>query len=378
MKKIFSNIALLIISTFLTSLLAEGLIRLVVDPVGYLMPLTVDVPILGFKIEPNSGGHDSWGYRNKEVPTSSKVVAIGDSHTYGISATMQNSWPEQLERMSETDVYNLALGGYGPIQYSYLLEENALKLSPEIIIAGYYLGNDNTDSYRIVNTKDYWKHLRNNFTPTKSQTDNNTVTPVAHGKSKLHLGQLKLHQWFSSKSIIYRMLMFSFIGEVARSLTNYQSSDFTIVSNNNINTTLYPHNRLDTTNLELPYTKEGFNLSLQAFKRMDSISNKHNIHFYVMIIPLKESVLSEFITPNTDNYQIFSELFNSVNELNNKAIQYFKDNNIKYILLLKDMQEQASKVQIYPNNENSHPNKNGYEIIAKKIYSRLKADNLID
>ncbi len=378
MKKIFTNVALIIISTFLTLLLAEGFIRLVVEPVDYLMPLTVDDPILGFKIEPNSGGHDSWGYRNEEVPTSSKVVAIGDSQTYGISATMQNSWPEQLERMSGTEVYNLALGGYGPIQYSYLLEENALKLSPKIIIAGYYLGNDNTDSYRIVNSKDYWKHLRNNFTPTKSQTDNNTATPVSHGKSKLHPGQSKLHQWLSSKCVIYRMLMFSSIGEIARSLTNNQNSDIIIVSNNNISTALYPQNRLDTTNLELPYTKEGFNLSLQALKRMDMISNKHNIHFYVMIIPLKESVLSEFITPNIANYQIFSELISSVNEVNNKAIQYFTDNNIKYILPLKDMQEQASKVQIYPNNENAHPNKNGYEIISKKIFSRLKADNLID
>ena len=39
--------------------------------------------ILGLKIDPYSGGHDAWGFRNLFVPKQVDVVVIGDSFTYG-------------------------------------------------------------------------------------------------------------------------------------------------------------------------------------------------------------------------------------------------------------------------------------------------------
>ena len=35
------------------------------------------------------------------------------------------------------------------------------------------------------------------------------------------------------------------------------------------------------------------------------------------------------------------------------------------------MREAANTKQIYPNNENDHPNKTGYSVIAKKIAEQL-------
>ena len=38
-------------------------------------------------------GFDQWGFRNREVPETADIVAVGDSHTYGNTARMVDSWP---------------------------------------------------------------------------------------------------------------------------------------------------------------------------------------------------------------------------------------------------------------------------------------------
>ena len=58
-------------------------------------------------------------------------------------------------------VYSLSLGGFGPVEYFFhLLTNQAFKLSPEVVIVGFYLGNDLFDAYKVVQTNEHWQHLR--------------------------------------------------------------------------------------------------------------------------------------------------------------------------------------------------------------------------
>ena len=57
-------------------------------------------------------------------------------------------------------VYNLSLGGYGQVQYYYLLKNKAFKLNPFLIIVGFYYSNDLSNVFNIVYTRNYWEHLR--------------------------------------------------------------------------------------------------------------------------------------------------------------------------------------------------------------------------
>src|SRR5262249_46961898 len=143
------------------------------DPVDYLLPKLVSDEILRHKVEPNTGGHDAWGFRNKFVPMQADIVAIGDSLTYGISATAANSWPAVLGRTTNRTVYNLSLGGYGPADYDYLLEEKATRLMPSYVITGFYFGNDIADAFERIYAKDHWKYLRTaEFSRGKDETNN--------------------------------------------------------------------------------------------------------------------------------------------------------------------------------------------------------------
>src|SRR6267142_847266 len=104
------------------------------DPVDFLQPELVRHPVLGRVVAPGSAGHDAWGFRNPEVPACADLIAIGDSQTYGVSAPRTGSWPAQLGRLRGETVYNLALGGYGPPDYLYLLDTYAPRLSPEQVV----------------------------------------------------------------------------------------------------------------------------------------------------------------------------------------------------------------------------------------------------
>src|SRR5688572_18575094 len=92
------NLLLLAGSVVVSFFLAEGLMRLVFEPVDFLSPYMVVDNVLRHRVEPHSGGHDVWGFRNKSVPSRADIVAIGDSLTYGVAAPATHSWPAALGR----------------------------------------------------------------------------------------------------------------------------------------------------------------------------------------------------------------------------------------------------------------------------------------
>ena len=86
-------------------------------------------------------------FRNARRPETADIVCIGDSMTYGVIVPASESWPVILAKLSGESVYNMGLGGYGPIQYLYLLQNLAVKLRPRTVIVGFYFGNDFFDVY---------------------------------------------------------------------------------------------------------------------------------------------------------------------------------------------------------------------------------------
>lgn len=162
------------------------------------------------RIEPNTGAHDLWGFRNKEVPQSADIVAIGDSHTYGISTKASYSWPSILQRLTGRTVYNLSLGGYGPVEYYFLLKTKALTLSPSLVVVGLYLGNDISNAYGSAYGNDYWKSLR--------RADFKPEQKIMRFKADIQTFTYKLSQWLPGNSVLYRLISSSVLGDELRNL----------------------------------------------------------------------------------------------------------------------------------------------------------------
>lgn len=96
---------------------------------------------------PQYPGHDANGFRNLVVPGKVDVVAMGDSHTYGVNVAPDQAWPRALEELSSCRVYSMALGGYGPLEYA-VLAQRALRFKPSLMLIGIYFGNDFYDDWQ--------------------------------------------------------------------------------------------------------------------------------------------------------------------------------------------------------------------------------------
>jgi len=344
-------------------LIAEGVSRTVFDPIDFLKPRRVPDDVLRYRIEPGTGAHDSRGFRNRSVPGTADIVAIGDSHTYGISARARDSWPSALGRMTGKTVYNMSLGGYGPAEYLYLMENEALALHPKIIMAGFYLGNDLRDSFTAVYNVSQWKELRNpEFSRAPESGDDDDEEDFSYG----------VGDWLSGHSVLYRLVSSSFVGDNLRQMRRMKRGEEIVMledEKTGINTGFTPDQRLRGLDLENARIKEGLQLSLEFFNRMNELARKNNIEFLVVIIPTKESVFAKYIEGNTalPASNKIDYLIGNERRVDTAVKTYFGEHNIEYIDVLGPLSRSAGREQIYPNNFGGHENKSGYRIIAESV-----------
>jgi hypothetical protein len=367
-KRYFIRFLLVVGSLLLSLLLAEGISRIFLDPIDFLKPTQVPDGILGLRLEPYSGAHDSWGFRNKKVPKSAEIVAIGDSHTYGISAKASYSWPSILQRLSGRTVYNLSLGGYGPVEYNYLLKTKALTLGPSLVIVGLYLGNDISNAFGSAYGNDYWKSLR--------RTDFKPERKIMRFKADRQTFSYKLSQWLPGNSVLYRLVSSSVVGDELRNLREIYIGEEVIMFRekaHNITTGFTPTSKLKAMNLKIPEVREGLRITLELIDQMSELCRKKGVNFLVVLIPTKETVYSDFIKNNNSlpKSQTIDELIRSESELNDKVKTYLKRHDIAYVDVLGPLRNAAGSVQLYPTNFGGHTNGNGYEIIAKSIHRYL-------
>jgi len=194
-------VGLILLSTVAALMFGELLVRFVVNPGDFLLATLIDDPILGIRIKPHTTGHDALGFRNTQVPDHANVVAIGDSQTYGINATRDSSWPHQLGVLLQEPVYNMSLGGYGPLEYLFLAEHDAEKLRPRLLLVGFYFGNDLMDAYYVAHGRPYWHAWRETDSKKAGETEFDRA-----GQAEPKKRFAAVRDWLSRHSVLYSML----------------------------------------------------------------------------------------------------------------------------------------------------------------------------
>lgn len=84
-----------------------------------------------------------------------RVAAVGDSYTFGYGVEEPETYPRALEREMArrvprpVEVINLGVGGYGTVQELVWLSEHLDRgLDPDLVVLGFYMGNDVFDNLR--------------------------------------------------------------------------------------------------------------------------------------------------------------------------------------------------------------------------------------
>ena len=111
-----------------------------------------DHPLLTYELRPNARGWiwktevaiNSLGFRDDEYPLEKtagvvRIVALGDSVTFGNGLPREATWPELLEQLpadSEPsfEVLNLGVAGYNTLEEVIFLERTGLALDPDVVV----------------------------------------------------------------------------------------------------------------------------------------------------------------------------------------------------------------------------------------------------
>ena len=363
-------VLLLIASVTASALIGEWLVRLVLDPVDYLAVDPVYDPVLRVRLEPNAGGHDAWGFRNRSLPDSADVVTIGDSQTYGISAPAHASWPAQLADLTGRRVYNMALGTYGPVQYYELLRTRALRLRPRFIVVGLYYGNDLYNSYQTVYGLRHWEHLRREGLPVVHDSTG-VVT-----RREVFLAPMR--DWLARHSVLYRLTTFTRIGGLARNLEFTEGGwapgvvDFQHPVHG-ARTGFTPAMRLFALDLREATVREGLRISLDRLDRMAQECRAAGVHLLVALIPTKERVHAPWLVQRTDlsEYSTFKLLLEQEYAVDRQIREHLARHSVPYIDLEPALRKAAAATAIYPGNADGHPNAEGYAVIARAVARAL-------
>ncbi len=339
-------------------------------------------PELGNRLAPNIVGLDSNGFRNDVVLARADIVAIGDSQTWGVNADRQDTWPQQLAKLSGRSVYNMSLGGYGPVQY-WVLTDRAQKFSPRIIIVGLYFGNDFYDTYRLAYTNTRHRELREPKAPADLEKD--TVAPEADmywneeksfhnnfgrtslsglsfwAREHLAIGRLlnNVRLWPHSSDVDY---------EIDKAWASANPDHGAVYEQGNVRTVFTPAYRLVGLNLEEPRIAEGLRISKLLLGRTRQAAEAGNSRLIVLMIPTKETVYANALKDRISVGMTFARLVAMESRAHSELMSACIEKQVECVDALPDLSAAITRDEkIYPSTTESHPNAQGYAIIAATV-----------
>ena len=135
-SRAFLKFGVVLGATLFALVLAELIVRFATVYPNTLASNRVFDENVGFRASQNVPEIDSHGYRNPDG-AGREIIAIGDSQTFGLNVSSQESWPARLGKMLGKNVYNLGMGGYGLLAYDAVLKLDRDPSTKTAIVALY-------------------------------------------------------------------------------------------------------------------------------------------------------------------------------------------------------------------------------------------------
>ena len=281
--------------------------------------------IYGVTIEINS-----LGLRNKEINKEkaedvSRILAVGDSTTFGYGVELEQSYPSVLDRdiqdynfKKKYEVINMGHSGFNLFDYFQLISTIGLSLDPDIILIG-IMGNDYTNKSLKLSIKTGIGLRAGSF------WDRYEVSPII----------IKLLR----KSALYLTL-----GNAIKSFhfSRNQAQQKTITENTNL-----------VDELE------------KILLKFASMSSQHNVKTAFIYLPTKTEIDS-----GNAAYPEFIKLLQKISK-NNDDVYTFN--------ILNDIEKKkGEKSNLFTDQDYVHPNPEGHDVFAKKIFDKLISQSILN
>jgi lysophospholipase L1-like esterase len=315
---------------------------------------------------------DPSGFRNPHRPKRARIVALGDSHTYGENVRSEDSWPRQLGRLTGEEAYNLGVGGYGMVQY-YALMEEALSLEPEVIVIGFYPANDvhNILSYekplpeveaifRDLGIEEEILHRRRR---NRERRDQGGLFERLGGKLRRETAIVSAYSYFKDKYASTR-----FGKEEAEDVFVRDAKNRTMISMERIRA------HAAYVNMGSKKMRPLYRVAIEMIGIMKQMADERNVELVLLFVPSKELVFYEHLKgrgyelPKTYHLLARKEM-----RLRWKMTSFLDDMGIPHADALPGMRALVeTDGSAYPRTDDGHPLAPGYGAYATAVYEVLQ------
>ena len=393
-RKILVNGLLVLISFAVTCLTAEFFLRRFANG-----GTPADDPFLG-KVMTPGGDWDANGFRNPVALPQSDIVAIGDSMTMGWNVASLDSWPQVLGKKTSTTAYSMALAGYGPVQYAYLTDQ-ALRLKPEIVIYGFFFGNDIRESEYFTYKNDAWKELRaahyvsdgRDFTISMKAVQRAADAGVRPGEFLARVQEIREWLWENSRlysrtakatrTLRKKMGMAQASEEREKNITTFAKAHaeqaYAYDQTPGQRTLLSPSYRLVAVDLENPATKEGWRITQDRLLAIKEKLDRAAVPFVLVFLPTKEKIYLKYMARlNQRAPESFSNYEGKEERAIGTVADFCRKNHIRYTNVEAPMVEALVRGErLFDESLDGHPQVAGYRVIADHVAKYLSDSQLL-
>ena len=282
-----------------------------------------------------------------------RILLLGDSFTFGFGVEQEETYGSILENLLNKNytILNAGVGGYSlDMEYIYL-KEKGLKFNPDIVIVGFFIGNDvrDIDSHKWVELDE--KKLPKKIASNKVYIDNQSRLRAIGDEDVIKDNSFpilyNLNVFLSYKFHIYiffkdrlKILFYKLTGQEE----SFEKSIYRSYYDNET---------------ELLWKK-----TEDILLEMNQLVGENGKPFVIALIPSRDQLNKE----KDDTY--------SFTNPNRRLVNFGKGHNLIIIDLLPYFKEINNSKKFYYEKD-SHWNSDGHKFAGKKIYERLKELNLV-
>ena len=314
-----------------------------------------------------------------------RISGLGDSFTFGCSVDYEYAYLTQLEKKlnnngNKVEIIKAGVGGYGTDNEYYYLVNYGLKYRPDIVLVGFFAGNDVRDTMlgfhkcNMDNGTTKWSDaFLYKYTTANGVIEWNETILRSHGVIKNTEKKEKNEAFSVFKSTIltlfphstrffygkYKIIKSNFFGLGEGSQITKSQTNLTILNYK----TFYKKEYSDD-------VERGWNETFDFLMRMKNLTEAKNSTLVVVIIPVREQVHKEDWKLRKMEYGLNEKDFD-LEKPQKKLIDFCEGNNISYIDLLPKFKEKAMNgVRLYYKSD-VHWNEKGHELAADIIAESL-------
>jgi hypothetical protein len=336
--------------------------QLTADPRNYGIPH----PYIGHLHRPDteivvsgkdfSGVHrvDKAGFRNNwPWPAHPDIVILGDSVTFGYGVNNEETWPAILSRsLGKSAVVNLALIGAGPQQYLRVYETFGANLHPRLVLVGFWARNDFWDAelfdrWLTSGSDDNYLVWRDFGRPERVTLSVRHPVRALEGLFTLAVDTVLRNSRLYNLARVERDGLQRRAGGPPKT---FRSADGGRL-------------QLQMSDYALKVAKgqsgdRGFQLTVDALQRLDSLTLRGGAHMLVVLLPSKEETYGPLLGSNVDDPT--------------RALRAaLDDRGIDYLDLAPEFLQRASAGDRLFFEVDEHPNQAGYALIARLVRAHI-------